>query len=99
MDHAYKRHRFWMETGAIQRLPSEYFYENIYVTYQDDAAATRNVDERVLRRVMWANDFPHSDSTWPWSMEILGKLTTELTQEQRDWILHDNVSALYGLDS
>ena len=32
-------------------------------------------------------------------MEILGKLTTELTQEQRDWILHDNVSALYGLDS
>jgi predicted TIM-barrel fold metal-dependent hydrolase len=99
MDHAYKRHRFWMETGVIQRLPSEYFYENIYVTYQDDAAATRNVDERVLRRVMWANDFPHSDSTWPWSMEILGKLTTELTQEQRDWILHDNVSALYGLDS
>ena len=64
MDHAYDRHRFWMETGAIQRPPSEYFYENIYVTFQDDAAATRNVDERVLKCVMWANDFPHSDSTW-----------------------------------
>jgi len=99
MDHAYKRHRFWMETGAIQRPPSEYFYENIYVTYQDDQAATANVDERVLRRVMWANDFPHSDSTWPWSMEILGGLTGDLTQEQRDWILHDNVAELYGLDA
>jgi len=98
MDHAYQRHRFWMETGAIQRLPSEYFYQNIYVTYQDDGAATAYPDDRVLRRVMWANDFPHSDSTWPWSQEILGKLTRDLTPEQRDWILHDNVAELYGLD-
>jgi len=46
---------------------------------------------------MWANDFPHSDSTWPWSQEILRKLTSELSQEQRDWILHDNVAELYSL--
>ena len=86
-----------METGAIQSLPSEYFYENIYVTYQDDLAATATADDRVLRRVLWANDFPHSDSTWPWSQEILAKITAELNQEQRDWILHDNCAALYGL--
>ena len=91
--------RLSCSSHAIQRPPSEYFYENIYVTYQDDQAATANVDERVLRRVMWANDFPHSDSTWPWSMEILGGLTGDLTQEQRDWILHDNVAELYGLDA
>ena len=98
MDHAYKRHRFWMEVGNIQKPPSEYFYENIYVTYQDDSAATHNVDDRVLKRTMWANDFPHSDSTWPWSQEILSELTEELSQEQRDWILHDNVASLYQLD-
>ncbi len=46
---------------------------------------------------MWANDFPHSDSTWPWSQKILGDLCAELTPEQRDWILHDNVAELYGL--
>ncbi len=97
MDHAYHRHRFWMQTGAITRPPSEYFYENIYVTFQDDHAATRSVDDRVLRRVMWANDFPHSDSTWPWSQEILGKLLPGLSSSQRDAILHDNVAELYGL--
>jgi predicted TIM-barrel fold metal-dependent hydrolase len=97
MDHAYHRHRFWMQTGAITRPPSEYFYENIYVTYQDDHAATAVADERVLRRVMWANDFPHSDSTWPWSQEILGKLLSGLGQEQRDQVLHDNAAELYGL--
>jgi predicted TIM-barrel fold metal-dependent hydrolase len=99
MDHAYNRHRFWMETGAITRPPSEYFYENIYTTYQDDFSATHNAEDHVLKRVMWANDFPHSDSTWPWSQEILARLVSELSQEQRDWILHDNVAELYQLDA
>ena len=97
MDHAYHRHRFWMQTGAITRPPSEYFYENIYVTYQDDHAATATADDRVLRRVMWANDFPHSDSTWPWSQDVLAKLLTGLSPAQRDRVLHDNVAELYGL--
>jgi uncharacterized protein len=69
------------------------------VTFQDDGAATRNVDENVLKRVMWANDFPHSDSTWPWSQQVLEKLCTDLSPAQRDWILHDNVAELYGLAS
>ena len=98
MDHAYHRHRFWMETGGITRPPSEYFYENIYVTYQDDFSVTDRSDDRLLRRVMWANDFPHSDSTWPWSQELLGKMIGGLGQTQRDWILHDNVSELYRLN-
>jgi predicted TIM-barrel fold metal-dependent hydrolase len=41
MDHVYHRHRFWMETGGISRPPSEYFFETIYVTYQDDYAAAQ----------------------------------------------------------
>jgi len=97
MDHAYHRHRFWMQTGAITRPPSEYFYENVYVTFQDDAAATHNVDDRVLDRVMWANDFPHSDSTWPWSQKILADLCSDLSLAQRHRILHDNCAELYGL--
>ena len=32
------------------------------------------------RRLMWANDFPHSDSTWPWSQEMLAEQTTHLTR-------------------
>ena len=81
MDHAYHRHRFWMQTGGISRPPSEFFYENIYVTYQDDFSATHNAEERLLKRIMWANDFPHSDSTWPWSQSILEKMIGNLDQE------------------
>ncbi|MGC1676717.1 MAG: amidohydrolase family protein, partial [Candidatus Binataceae bacterium] len=50
-----------------------------------------------VRRLMWANDFPHSDSTWPWSQEILKKQTAKLSEDEKNFILHDNVSELYGL--
>src|SRR5262245_21624319 len=36
MDHAYKRHRHWLPAGQLSKLPSEYFSENIYTTFQDD---------------------------------------------------------------
>lgn len=50
-----------------------------------------------MRRLLWANDFPHSDSTWPWSQELLAKHTANLTEEEKNWILHDNVAELYNL--
>jgi predicted TIM-barrel fold metal-dependent hydrolase len=50
------------------------------------------------RRLMWANDFPHSDSTWPWSQEMLAEQSQHLTGEQREAILCGNVADLYNID-
>ena len=80
MDHAYKRHRYWLPAGQqLSKLPSEYFAENIYVTFQDDWTAFRQADDMNWHRLMWANDFPHSDSTWPWSQEMLEEHARPLT--------------------
>ena len=49
------------------------------------------------RRLMWTNDFPYSISTWPDSQEVLAKHTTHLAEEEKNWILHDNVAELYQL--
>ncbi|MEM9620304.1 MAG: amidohydrolase family protein [Pseudomonadota bacterium] len=99
MDHAYKRHRNWLAPGTtLSRLPSEYFSENIYATFQDDWVAFKNANEMNWRRLLWANDFPHSDSTWPWSQEMLAEHTTCLTDEQTRAILCDNVADLYNID-
>lgn len=98
MDHGYKRHRFWMKMGDMERLPSEYLLENVYLTFQDDWTALRMVDMVNPRRLMWANDFPHSDSTWPWSQDLLRSQTAHLTEQQKLWILRDNAAELYGID-
>jgi predicted TIM-barrel fold metal-dependent hydrolase len=99
MDHAYKRHRHWMKGQELSRLPSEYFAENIYLTFQDDWVAFKMKDLCNVRRLMWANDFPHSDSTWPWSQEVLARHAAELTDDERRWILRGNVEELYGLST
>ena len=97
MDHAYNRHRYWMKAPPLERLPSEYFAEHIYVTFQDDWVAFKTKDLCNVRRLMWASDFPHSDSTWPHSQAMLTEHTSALTEQERNWICHDNVAQLYDL--
>lgn len=100
MDHAYNRHRNWLAPGvSLARKPSEYFADHIYVTFQDDWTAFRFADDMNWKRLMWANDFPHSDSTWPWSQELLAEQTVQLTAEQTKAILCANVAELYAIDT
>ena len=44
MDHAYDRHRYWLPAGTLRKMPSEYFRENIYTTFQDDWVAFQMKD-------------------------------------------------------
>ncbi len=99
MDHAYSRHRNWLAPNVkLGRKPSEYFLEHIYLTFQDDWVAFRCVDQMNASRLMWANDFPHSDSTWPWSQSMLERQAAGLSAAQRRAILCDNVADLYRID-
>ena len=96
-DHAFDRHRNWL-TADLQRPPSEYFRENVYVTFQDDWVAFHVTDLLNHERLMWANDHPHSDATWPDSQQVVAEHTRDLTPEVRDDILWRNCARLYGLD-
>ncbi|MBV1906898.1 MAG: amidohydrolase [Pseudomonadales bacterium] len=97
MDHAYKRHRYWMKGQELAKLPSEYFRENIYLTFQDDWVAFKMRDMLNVERLMWANDFPHSDSTWPDSQPLLNEHTKGMSDDERNMICFDTVQKLYNL--
>ncbi len=100
MDHGYDRHRYWLKPGEkLSKKPSEYFRENVYTTFQDDWVAFQMTKMVNPERLMWANDFPHSDATWPNSQEVLREHTVNLTEWEKQRILHDNVAELFGLDS
>jgi predicted TIM-barrel fold metal-dependent hydrolase len=97
MDHAYKRHRHWLKGRELEKLPSDYFRQNIFLTFQDDWTAFQFANHINHERLMWASDFPHSDSTWPDSQKVIAEQTSHLSADVRDRILHDNVAELYGL--
>jgi predicted TIM-barrel fold metal-dependent hydrolase len=96
MDHYYTRHHHLRQRG-LERLPSEQFREHVYLTFQDDWSAFATAELQNPERLMWANDFPHSDSCWPRSQEIIREHTEGLRPTVRDRILHDNVAELYAL--
>jgi uncharacterized protein len=97
-DHAYDRHRNWLTSAPLSRRPSEYFRENVYVTFQDDRVAFQVTDLLNHERLLWASDHPHSDATFPNSQAILAEHTAHLPADVRDDILWRNCSRLYGLD-
>jgi len=98
MDHTFERHRGWLP-AQVDKRPSGYFAEHIYLTFQDDFVAFENAAKANWERLCWANDFPHSDSTWPWSQPMLTDQTAHLTDEQVRGILCDNIAELYGIDT
>jgi predicted TIM-barrel fold metal-dependent hydrolase len=81
----------------LSRKPSEYFLENVYFTLQNDWLALRMLDFLNPGRLLWANDFPHSDGCWPNSGALLDKHAAHMTPAQRHGFLRGNAAELYGL--
>ena len=97
-DHAIERHRNWLADRTLERLPSEYMRENVYVTFQDDLVAFQTAHLMNHERLLWASDHPHSDATFPNSQQVLAEHTAHLSDEVRDDIAWRNCARLYGLE-
>ena len=98
MDHTFERHRHWQGYGSIERLPSEYFDESIYVTFQDDYSVKYSLAGMNEERVLWASDFPHSDGTYPNSRSVARELADSIGDERATRaILGESTLALYGI--
>ncbi len=83
--------------NGLSKLPSEYIKQNVWATFQDDWVAFKTIDLVNHKRLLWANDFPHTDSTWPDSQSLLAKHAAGLTEEQRHAVLRGNVIELFNL--
>ena len=46
---------------------------------------------------MWATDYPHPDSTWPRSQEILAEHFRDVSREEVELIAGGNASRIYRL--
>jgi predicted TIM-barrel fold metal-dependent hydrolase len=97
MDHVFNRHRYTKKAVPLSKMPSAYLSENVYFTFQDDWTALRVTHLLNDRRLLWANDFPHNDATWPHSQQLLAEQTRDIPADVTRRILRDNTVELYGL--
>jgi len=47
---------------------------------------------------MWSSDYPHTQSTWPHSQEIIARDFVDVPEEEKRKIVRENVMRLYDLE-
>ena len=99
LDQLFDRHRHWLGTDiAIRRRPSDYIGTNAYFTFQKDPVAVATRQRVGVTQLMWASDYPHSDSTWPHSRKMIERDFGGVPDDELALLVGGNAEALYELE-
>jgi predicted TIM-barrel fold metal-dependent hydrolase len=95
----YERHHAWLGTNSapIERRPTEYLRGNAWYTFQKDPVAVETRHRVGVGQLMWASDYPHSDSTWPHSRKVIERDFAGVPADEVDAMVRGNAAALYDL--
>jgi len=86
----------WVRFKDRSKLPSDFFRSNIFVSFQEDPYGLRLRDIYGTDLLVWGSDYPHTESTYPRSMEILNRNLAILAPEEVEQVVHGNVRRIYG---
>jgi predicted TIM-barrel fold metal-dependent hydrolase len=82
---------------APDKMPIEYLADQLFATFFNDAVGTRYLSSWGADACMWSNDYPHANSTWPRSREVIAEHLGHLPSDVRTNVLSANVARLYDL--
>jgi predicted TIM-barrel fold metal-dependent hydrolase len=79
-------------------LPSDYFHRNVFLGFQEDGVGIRLRDLIGVDSLMWGGDYPHPESTFPKSRQIIDEILAECTEEEKAKITGGNAARIYNLN-
>ena len=84
-------------TTPLKKRPSEYFQERCWISMDpDDVLAADTIKHLGADRVLWAYDYPHSDSPVD-PVSNLKKTLSGLPEEDQLKVMSGNLKDIYGL--
>jgi hypothetical protein len=99
IDYQYRQHHFWTGQDFGDRLPSEVFADRVLTCFIDDRFGVANRSYLNMDNVMWECDYPHSDSTWPFSPEQVAEhFVGDVSDHDIDRITHLNAMRHFSYD-
>ena len=78
--------------------PREYFHRNVFLGFQEDVLGMRDREIIGVDNILWGSDYPHVESTFPRSQEILEDILVDCTEEEKAKIVGGNAARIYRLD-
>ena len=79
-------------------LPSDFFHDNVFLGFQEDDLGIKLRDIIGVDNLQWGADYPHSESTFPRSREILDNILLDCTEQEKAKIVGGNAARIYRLD-
>ncbi|MFT6582540.1 MAG: amidohydrolase family protein [Alphaproteobacteria bacterium] len=98
MDEAHRKHHMWTRP-KLQGLPSDYFRNHGFATFQEDPSGLSLAEKyNLMDNFMWANDYPHHEGTWPHSAEAIERTMDMLDDKQRAKVLGLNAAKFLNIE-
>ena len=79
-------------------LPSDYFHRNVFLSFQEDALGIKMREFIGVDKLLWGSDYPHQESTFPKSRQIIEEILADCTEEEKAKIVGGNAARVYHLD-
>jgi predicted TIM-barrel fold metal-dependent hydrolase len=83
---------------ALKMKPSEYWRRQMHCTFINDELGVQRLRDIVgVENIMWSSDYPHPQTSFPRSREVVEHDFAGLPPDERELILWGNAARLYGL--
>ena len=79
-------------------LPSDFFHSNVFISFQEDAVGIEMRNHIGVDQLQWGADYPHIESTFPRSRQILEEILVDCTEEEKAKIAGGNAARVYNLN-
>ena len=79
-------------------LPTNFFHRNVFLGFQEDGLGIRDRHIIGVDQLLWGGDYPHQESTFPRSREIIEDILADCTEEEKAKIVGGNSARVYGLN-
>ena len=96
MDAMQDRRSLGLETLSMRA--SDYFRRQGALTFSDDPIALRNIEFTGTECLMWGNDFPHDEGTYPNSEKFRAEVRASVSEAEAHAIFAGNAARVYGFD-
>ena len=80
-------------------LPSEYMKRNVVATFQFETTNVKFTREIFgAENILWSSDYPHTDSPWPRSRDIIAQAFKDIPGADVEKIVGGNAAKLYHIN-
>jgi predicted TIM-barrel fold metal-dependent hydrolase len=96
MDRTWEKQRFWMDSPLTEK-PSFYMDQNIYASFINDREGILNRDMPGGKNIMWSSDYPHSETTYPNSRDIIARDFVGIPDADKHMIICERARKLFSV--